>query len=155
MRRNGNIACADTSVASCAYLAGIIDGEGYIGVVPNRGRKRPSYGLRISIASTSMAWLFDLRTRWGSIGSFHRRCPTPGRKLAATWLINGKVAQHVLSLTLPYLGIKREQALIALDFKIVGHQGQRSDREQEQAGTARAKLLVLNHRGTLPHTRSA
>jgi hypothetical protein len=150
---NGRLQDADTSQASCAYLAGIIDGEGCITVAKQRPRKdgSPRFGVVLSIHSTSIVWLHDLRQRWGGIGSI--RCTTKKterHRVGATWVVAGTFAKAVLAHCLPFIQIKREQALLILNFPLVS-KGNRVTPELFQLQRA-AKVVAteLNFRGIQP-----
>ena len=96
-----------------AYLAGVIDGEGCIGVY----RDAKTYKLIMTIASTSVDWLLELRAKWNNLGHIHIEGAKDNRKPKAQWTMNRADAQKVLPKVLPYLGIKRSQAELALQFK--------------------------------------
>lgn len=97
-----------------AYLAGMIDGEGCIGTT--RTGKARSLVARVTIANTNHACLRSLKESFG--GSVTVRAK--GAK--ETWKPFGAIcwtnrdAQRVLEATLPYLLIKKPQALLALEL---------------------------------------
>ena len=99
----------------CAYLAGVIDGEGCIGVYRDAG----TYKLVLTIVSTSVDWLIDLRSRWHGLGHIHidKRPVQGNHKVSAQWTLNRADTQKILRKVLPYLGIKRSQAELALQFQ--------------------------------------
>lgn len=99
----------------CAYLAGIIDGEGCIGVYFDSGY----YLLRLIITSTSVDWLKNLKSSWGDVGNLFidNKKKKTNHKIKANWVLRGSTAQKILSQVIPYLKIKRTQAEVALQFK--------------------------------------
>ncbi len=102
-----------------AYLAGLIDGEGsiYIGKSkPNNlaGTKNPTYRLSLDITSTYypiIKYLVDLYGGW-----VHYR-EGKGRKnsWASQW--QGQRVCEILEFVFPYLIIKREEALVAINYQ--------------------------------------
>ena len=96
-----------------AYTAGIIDGEGSIGILPNSQHK--SYCLRVEVGSTD-EWLpMWLKFAWGGyVYRAERKLP---RQTCWLWYISSRQAAEFLTLILPYLKLKREQAQIALRFQ--------------------------------------
>lgn len=108
----------EISAIELAYLAGIIDGEGHIGIA---GSKKPSnridWVLRLSISNTSEELMDWLDETFGHIVTtkykrLHRRAHV------MVWRTSGRQTQEILRLVLPYLRIKREQAELALSMNI-------------------------------------
>ena len=96
-----------------AYLAGIIDGEAWIGtrVVRNAGcpvRYTPT--LRIAQAhEAGRAFLSDIREFIGGLGYVHR-----GVSDCYELVLDGVNAARVLKAVLPYIVIKEKQAKLAI-----------------------------------------
>lgn len=102
-----------------AYLAGLIDGEGsiYIGKSkPSyiRGAKNPTYRLHLDITSTYYPIMEYLIDKYG--GCLHYR-EGKGRKNSWGALWQGERACELLESVLPYLVIKRDEAVIAIQFQ--------------------------------------
>lgn len=102
-----------------SYLAGIIDGEGTISLystIDNR-TNGVCYGLHIQIANvneTLMKWLVKF---FGGRYQIRWQIGKQGRHFCYHWAVTGsKNRETVLLGVLPYLIIKREQALLALEF---------------------------------------
>lgn len=96
-----------------AWLAGFMDGEGSIQIKKNppRGRGRSSsYTVRVSVSNTVKAILELIKIYFG--GSV-----VPIREGCYEWVIGSKKAGYVLEQVLPYLKLKRSQALVALRFQ--------------------------------------
>jgi len=91
-----------------AYIAGIIDGEGYIGL-----KDRIScVSLVVQATNTDKALLqFIVDTFGGSIGEY---APQANRKAAYKWSLCASKAADMLCELLPYLITKKERAHIAL-----------------------------------------
>jgi hypothetical protein len=147
---------------SYAYMAGILDGEGCLGIYAShykpgyfrtykkrnseistrRVSLRPLYGCRIQVTNCDrrlMDWIVD---RFG--GTVHNNGRREGiAKTAWKWLLCGHKAQEKLLLgVLPYLVLKREQALILLEF--IRMNGE-YDPAKRQVFVDRLK--ILNRRG--------
>ena len=104
-----------------AYLAGIIDGEGYIGIGLNKagagGHKNPQHTLRMTISQSNQPFLVYLRNKWDGIGSI---CINRGSKQNRTgykWNISANQAVTILEQVLPYLIIKRTQAELGIELQ--------------------------------------
>lgn len=111
--------------AKWGYLAAMIDGEGFISVA--KGKKpapngqgymtdAPRYNVIVSVTNTSevlMKWLVE---NFG--GSWSRdKSQNPKWKPRCSWRCTGnKNKEIVLLAVLPYLVIKREQAIIGLEM---------------------------------------
>lgn len=104
------------------YLAAMIDGEGCVCISKYKKNKNghPGYIVTVSITNTKeklMKWLIEhfggrYFTQWrnSNEGAHNKR-------LIYTWRVSGqKNRETVLLGTIPYLVLKREQALIALKF---------------------------------------
>lgn len=112
---------ADVAPADWAYLAGIIDGEGCLGVYTRRKRNRPGDALRVTyrprlqVANTSEALMRWLEVRFGGVV---REVPRKKHwKRCFTWnSTDVAVIRSIAANCLPYLVIKAEQARLVLDF---------------------------------------
>lgn len=103
-----------------AYLAGVIDSDGYIGILKDRklrdGRKHPSYGLTLNVTNTSrelMDWLVD-----NFKGKIYLRKldPTKNWKQTYNWIVGYQNAKDILEMIEKYLVIKRQQALLGIEL---------------------------------------
>ena len=97
---------------SWIYTAGIVDGEGCIRLTKDMriGRRVPSYTLSVSIAQNSKKFLEDLQQEINMTGGISTNTN------AYSLSYSGDNACKFLNKILPYLRIKREQALLALDY---------------------------------------
>lgn len=93
-----------------AYAAGIIDGEGCIGVYGSRYPR-----LVINVCSTSDLLLAQLRSQFGGHISALKRQKSH-HKDRWNWSISSCRAADCIRTIQPYLFIKREEAAIALKF---------------------------------------
>lgn len=102
-----------------AYLAGVVDGEGHLGIQripPKHGGSTPKFYFRAKITNTNLAWLEGIQVwiggRIGRMDSLKRKNRRPCYDLA----LNGVEAQTMLSRVLPYLRLKQEHAQIVMRF---------------------------------------
>lgn len=101
-----------------AYVAGIIDGEGTIGISvtkPVNGRLSPSFRIYCAVVMTDPTVPYLLYGMFGgSIQTY------PGRqtqyKATTHWRSSGKIATEVCECTLPYLRVKHQQAQLVIDY---------------------------------------
>lgn len=104
------------SETELAWLAGFIDGEGYIGIEKRLLRRRatPEYTIVLQISNTKRGIISFLKDLSG--GSFYTYKPKGKAKLAYKWTIKAKAAESILAQLVPYLRLKREQAELALEL---------------------------------------
>ena len=99
------------SKTTLAYLAGLIDGEGYIGVkrTMRRDAKSPIYHERIQLRMVHEGAIRLLAETLG--GSYYQEKPhaNNGRPLYC-WQASDALAARILKTVLPYLIVKRESA---------------------------------------------
>jgi len=106
------------SKLTAAYLAGLIDGEGYMGFSINKTTKNYSYQPIMKTAMTDRKIIEWLKNSFG--GYFHIRIPKDSKhNISYEWSINGKMLRKILLRIHPYLKIKKPQCEILLKkFKI-------------------------------------
>ena len=100
-----------------AYLAGIIDGEGHIGL----GRDGTRFKLRLSVKSTCKEladWIVGT-TSLGKVREFidKRRTSAGTRQVIYEWRVFTNQARSVLESILIHLIVKREQAKLAIEYQ--------------------------------------
>jgi len=102
------------------YLAGFVDGEGYLGLARIRRRHRTSeYCLRLSIYNTNRAILEEIkRTTGGTMSVVGQR--RAGWKPSYALILTNAAAARVIRKIKPFLLVKSEQseALLAFDQRI-------------------------------------
>lgn len=97
-----------------AYLAGIIDGEGWITVHKTKGRY---YYLYLGVKMTTTEALELLSSASGKdMQKYHWGKPSNSPTYQV--MLYGKEVQQLLELLFPYLRVKRRQATLALAFPL-------------------------------------
>lgn len=142
-----------------AYMAGFMDGEGCFSIVKAHSITKRADGskkrgvrfhLHIKITNTNLAVLEWIVTHFGGqISSKKTWSNHPTWKDRYEWTLTGygRMEKVILSI-LPYLIIKREQALVALEFARLN--GQECP---EKRSVLRDKMLALNN-SQQPHSKS-
>jgi hypothetical protein len=128
-----------------AYLAGIIDGEGYIGL--NR-KSAGAYSLRIAVKSTCHALPARIRaiTGTGTIREIidKRKLKGPGfRQIVHEWRAFDSSAGEVLAQIVRHLIVKVEQARLGIEYQSQSPADRRFTGERFHA-----ELMRLNGRQT-------
>ena len=118
----------DITPINACYLAGFFDGEGCVGIyersVANSGQGavNPYCSLTVCISNTNHEVLAHIQKTCGGIitnGSQDWYPPLKGgglRKTLWRWSAQSREGAHLLKAMLPYLIVKREQALVALEY---------------------------------------
>lgn len=134
-----------------AYTVGIIDGEGYIGLIPHSVTKN-SFSPTIKVASTNIELVNFLKENFGGHLDKMRDHHSERRKKSATWTLKDKknVAPFLLNL-LPYLLIKDKQAKVILSYmENCSYKALRQKditEEVERRISHYKQIRILNHRG--------
>lgn len=150
-----------------AYLAGVIDGEGHIGLVKNARHVggSPTWDFRVHITNTKRAWLEELRT-WvmngGEIESVGQTI-TPiksrlNKRPCYQLRLRSKPARSLLGQVFPFLLLKRAHAELMLQYfdlaarrKNTTIPGRRCDPSVVAAMAGiHDQLKALNARGVVP-----
>ncbi len=135
-----------------AYLAGIIDGEGSVGIYrsgPHRGCAANRLLLVVTITSTSFILLSYCQsiTEEGTITLKRQR--NDKHQACWEWRARNRKASKLLSSILPYLIIKKKQAVAAIKFaETIGRTGQRLSKEiQNDREKLYREIRLLNRAG--------
>jgi hypothetical protein len=106
-----------------AYAAGVIDSDGYIGVKRSTYQMRvtgdagqPTYSERICVKQVETGAVYLLKELFGGTMTMGKPTAKKGRPLH-TWQVTDRKAADCLLALMPYLRIKREQALNCLDLR--------------------------------------
>lgn len=111
-----------TSETILAYTAGLIDGEGYIGVDRNAARREHSirqndfYRLNVAVTVTDKSMIDFLMANFGG-NSRQRKRHTCNKKLVYEWHLYGGNAVLFLQAIKPYMVAKADQADLAEKFR--------------------------------------
>ena len=141
-----------------SYWAGFIDGEGSIMITKffsNDGfHKNPTYQLQIGVATTNKKNMekLSLFAKSGSITE--RRFKRPNQRNAYYWGLKGDKAMLFIKRILPFLKLKKEQALVGIEFQEKKNQpnkfgGSLRPLNQEELNyreSMREKIQKLNYR---------
>lgn len=141
-----------------AYAAGIIDGEGTIGITEyavRKDRKSPQFRCYVSMAMTDPTLpMWFAQSFGGTAHGYDAR--QPQQKGFTRWAVQNRKAADVCALLLPYLRLKKQQAHLLvnfyadprLDFTRHGGRGpQISEVEIEARREYTDNIRVLNRRG--------
>lgn len=116
-----------------AYTAGIIDGEGCIGIYRHKDknvRRGFGYCLYVSMWSTNQ-WLIQwLKMNYGGYVLPHPKVKEKGsisKKSLWKWQLTARKAVAFLELILPYLYLKRPEAELAISFQKANSKRQKSE----------------------------
>lgn len=98
------------------YLAGIFDGEGSVCItmMGGRARKRPLHVLAVVVAMCHEEIIVAFHGRFG--GEIRREALRENRRQQWRWRATGATAASFLAEIEPHLIVKREQALLGLEF---------------------------------------
>lgn len=157
---------ASVTSEQAAYMAGAIDGEGWIGLrrkSPDTSQwmKSPSYVLGLTIANTSRPWLETLQTWFGGHIEAMERRSERNRKDCFRLKFRASEVLVVLMRVRPYLLLKARQADLLMEFQPLAHRrralnGLRgrpsSGADQDIVGRQEAiyqELRLLNQRGVV------
>ncbi len=115
-----------------AYTAGIIDGEGCIGIYQNVIKGKTYSHLTVSVVNTNEWLLHWLKFNFG--GTFTEYQPLqPTCKDSYKWSLHSKKANDFLSMILPFLQLKKPQAELAINYQkrkyLTGRKG-KTDKER-------------------------
>jgi hypothetical protein len=142
-------------VRSLDYLAGLFDGEGYIGISVSGGKGRPKlHYLVCSLGMIHEGAVEAFKTEFG--GCVTRKEKTSSGKTLYRWKTSNENARQFLMEIRPCLFVKAEQAAVALEFCATRVRTRHlTDEEILRRETYRQRLAVLNgstqaHRASVP-----
>lgn len=132
-----------------AYVAGLIDGEGTIGlrVKHRKGGKAHQFDPALRIANTNLALLEAVITMTGNGQIFADRRGT-GQRACYDWALSANQIRHVLPQVLPYLIAKKRQAECVLRFlELVRYPQGVAEADIPEVMALKEELQRLNQRG--------
>jgi len=99
-----------------AYLAGMIDGDGHITITRSTRGGRDYFGAQVGIAGTRREPHDLAAALFGGKVSCHQPA-NPEHRPQFQWQRMGKAAVPVIEGVLPYLLVKKEHAMLALELQ--------------------------------------
>ena len=99
-----------------AYLAGMIDGDGYISITRSTAKGKDYFAAQVGIAGTRRE-PHDLAASLFGGAVYCYRPANPRHRPQFQWQRMGKAAVPVIEAVLPYLLIKADHALLALELQ--------------------------------------
>ena len=126
VERGSTIVSMETySQTDLAYAAGIVDGEGYIGITEikpryepsdrNQRRKSPGIVAQVAVVMADAVIPVWLSETFG--GTFHSYPPRkPGHRGSTHWRLQGPRAAEFCGLIAEYLRLKGPQARLVIDY---------------------------------------
>ena len=104
----------ELTVSELAYTAGIVDGEGSIGIRKRRNNRGVVYHVvTLEVSNTDPALIVWLHKRYGGTVNQHRQ-QMANSKVLFRWIVSAVKAGSILQVLLPYLVIKKAQAEVAI-----------------------------------------
>ncbi len=105
------------ALISLGYLAGLVDGEGYVALAKiRRPNRAPEYCLRLVIYNTNREILTQVQRSWGgTLSAVGQRHPRWKPSFAIIW--TNAAAAELLRYLAPYLRIKSRQADLLLSYQ--------------------------------------
>lgn len=113
-----------------AYLAGLIDGEGYIGILKTmKGNKKHFTSAKdylycpiFKIAMTHKPVLEYLHSKYGgTLNTRKRQIINPKHKEAYDWVIKNRKVMVILDQVYPYMRVKKEEVEILRKFFVTNN----------------------------------
>lgn len=102
------------SATDAAYLAGLIDADGSIGLYRKKRNGGAQYNVQLGISNTRidlLAWVLEVT---GGVGGVHANRPeTETCKATYQYLAQNRSAWSVLQQTMPYMRVKNDRAAMA------------------------------------------
>lgn len=146
-------------MVSDEYLAGLLDGEGTIGINhrPRRddGRREEMQShIVVSFTMCDREPLDAIVERFG--GKVHKLTTEPTWRTPYRWQSHSRAGEELLRAARPYLLVKHRQADLALEFRATLMQGGRANPERAKMNAdviakrlrLRKEIRALNRRGT-------
>jgi hypothetical protein len=114
----GGIVAENTQIEPTvlAYLAGMIDGDGYITITRSTRKGKDYFGAQVGIAGTRREPHDLAASLFGGKVSCYQPA-NPNHRPQFQWQRMGKAAVPVLGAILPYLLIKSQHAVLALELQ--------------------------------------
>lgn len=132
--------------AHYAYLAGLLDGEGYIGTQLVQSKY---WRTALEISMTHRETIDWLQMAFGG-AIYTPTVPRPNARQYWKWTITGNLIRRHLPKALPYMITKRKHAELMLQILDLTHQGRSSIENETAKGFLCQALKAINRRGLNP-----
>ena len=132
-----------------AYMAGIMDGEGYISLARRNSKRNKSglrYDIQVGVTNTNKWLLETFRFSFGGSISKKRKGyekSLPSSQDCFNWQIGNQQALTAIKTLLPYLRLKRLQAELAIKFCITLSDSYRSGGVPQEVMVLREAQYIL------------
>ena len=143
-----------------AYWAGFFDGEGSVMITKTFSKdgfhKNPTYQFQAGVATTDKKSMQDLKLFAGVGWLVERRYKKLNQRNSYYWGCKGDKAVIFLQKILPYLRLKKPQALVGIEFQTGKNQPNKSGgklrplnpEEIKYRESMRTKIMKLNRKGS-------
>jgi hypothetical protein len=132
-----------------SYVSGLIDGEGSIQI---NKTKAGSYEIKVKLGNTDLRLMKWLISNFGGVYYTEASVRSSSHKVLYQWFVKGAKNKELFLLgVIPYLVLKREQAVIALEYVRLN----KSKFNQPEREEMFQKLKVLNKRGISATTNTS
>ena len=123
-----------TNEQEIAYIAGFLDGDGCIMLIPWKRKQYLYYCLRVTASNVFSEPLYLIQRIFGGKVKLYKS--REGCNDAYEWRIASRKAETFLTVVLPYLIIKKEEATLALQHAAL--RGVKTPRKAELAKQVKA-----------------
>lgn len=134
-----------------AYTAGFLDGEGciFISHYPHYAASCNNYSMSVSISNTNLDVLLWMQKNYGGCVCEKKAKAYENKKRLWEWSIRSQMAEDFLRLLRPYLKVKEEHAVVALQFRDTYHKGEWRPSKESHAERKKCiqKMRVLMKKG--------
>lgn len=133
-----------------AYFAGFLDGEGHIAIGLNRSPKgKRRWYLRFACHQVNPEPLLMLRKTFG--GSIQKTVRSGTYRTIYEWVATSRDAEKAIQALLPFLIVKKEEALLAVEFQallldIHGRRPELTSEQEEAREGIYLKMRAIKHR---------
>mgnify|MGYP001241439435 CR=1 FL=1 len=127
-----------------AYVAGLFDGEGCVNIWKHNDRGVMRHRLRATLANTHKPFGEWLKREFGGSVTVYK---SQQHKTLYTWSVYGKACARFLGQIIPYLRLKQDQAVVAIEFQkrmIIPH-GQMTQDEFDARERLQNKMKELKN----------
>lgn len=138
-----------------AWAAGFFDGEGCVSITRYTVRGEDRFRLVIAVGNTSVVSLEKLKSLFG--GRIHKLNHTEGRRFYQhQWLVEADKASDALEQMLPFLCVKKGEAVLGIDFqsRVLGRgkklHGAERRQHYERQSCDRERMMTIRGAGKVP-----